>query len=65
MAHSPDSPIDPRPDTGADQPDHANEAPQTAELQSELQRVLVDHELERGMTITRIPQPRRRRRRLE
>jgi hypothetical protein len=31
-----------------------------AEVQDEMRRVLFDHEMERGMTITRIRQPRRR-----
>jgi hypothetical protein len=47
-------------------PDDASPAPSTSpsaepvELQSELHRVLFDHEMERGTTITKIRQPRRR-----
>jgi hypothetical protein len=40
--------------------DTAPAATEPVELQDEMHRVLFDHEMERGMTITRIGQPRRR-----
>ena len=58
MTSPPEDPKPAKPDAiPADQP--ASAAP---ELESEMYRVLFDHEMDRGTGITRIPQPRRRRR---
>jgi hypothetical protein len=45
-----------------DEPKPPAKAAEPVELQDEMRRVLFDHEMERGMTITKIPQPRNRRR---
>jgi hypothetical protein len=54
MANAPD---DTKPDPAKDTEPQASEP---AELQDEMHRVLFDHEMERGMTTTRVKQPRRR-----
>lgn len=50
--------------TDDSKPQTEKESPATpaepVELQNELHRVLFDHEMERGTTITKIRQPRRR-----
>jgi hypothetical protein len=51
----PDDETKPQPQT--ETPPHT---PEPVELQDELHRVLFDHEMERGTTITRTRQPRRR-----
>ena len=55
-----DDPKDPKPagtDTVADQAESEG-----ADINSDIHRVLFDHEMERGGKTTRIPQPRRMRR---
>jgi hypothetical protein len=50
-------PDDTKPQPAEEEPAPASEP---VALQDEMHRVLFDHEMERGMTITKIRQPRRR-----